>query len=59
MTNVDNILQLGLFFSPSALQPNRKLSQKHKTKSDSVQGVIQVAVGRSHLDFVMALCFHS
>lgn len=40
MTNVDNLLQLGLIFFTSALQLNRKPFQ-NMTESDSVQGESQ------------------
>lgn len=57
MTNDDNILQLGLFFSPSALQPIRKPSQKHKTESDSAQGESQASYSSSGGSVPSGLCY--
>lgn len=57
MTNVDNLLQLGLIFFTSALQLNRKSSQKHKTESDSAQGESQGSYSTSSGSVPSGVCY--
>lgn len=55
MTNVDNLLQLGLIFFTSALQLNKKPSQK--TESDSVQGESHGSYSTSGGSVPSGLCY--
>lgn len=55
MINVDNLLQLGLILFTSALQLNRKPSQK--SESDSVQGESQGSYSTSGGLVPSGLCY--
>lgn len=63
MTNVYNLLQLGLILFTSALKLNGEPSQNTRQIltlcGEEAKAVIQPVVDRLHLEFVMPLCFRS